>query len=273
MSIVPSKEAGMGRSLAYSPDRKNMVMGHWSGLVSVWDTKTGRQMSQLSGHDSCVSSVVYSPDGKNIASGGWDRRVRVWDASTGQHVRTLIGHTGYVFSVAYSPDGKHIASGSDDGTVRVWDVQTGQCVSLLVGHTLTVNSVAYSPDGQNIASGGDQNVRIWDVKTGQCILVLKGYDDIVTSVAYSPVGNYITVIVSSGKVYVLSGESCIWSGQYPASARLLGSTEVFYQKMSWNYSESIPFFSLLTFLTGVLSIRGGGKLSDPRIWEQIGKFL
>ncbi|QRW00943.1 Vegetative incompatibility protein HET-E-1 [Ceratobasidium sp. AG-Ba] len=173
-----------------------IVVGYESGIVKVWDSRTGKAVGEpLHGHTRSVSSVGYSPDGAYIVSGSSDGTVRIWDARTGQQVgEPLHGHTGWVNSVGYSPDGAYIVSGSWDKTVRIWDARTGQQVGEpLHVDTRWVNSVGYSPDGAYIVSGSnDKTVRIWDAWTGQQVgQPLHGHTGLVLSAGYSPDGAYI----------------------------------------------------------------------------------
>ena len=140
------------RSVAFSPDGKQIVSGSSDKSVRFWEASTGNELKVLKGHTDFVRSVAFSPDGKQIVSGSDDESVRVWDASTGDKLKVLKGHTYPVRSVAFSPDGKRIVSGSNDESVRVWDVST--CDEVLKGHT---NLVAFLPDGKQIVSDSDDD--------------------------------------------------------------------------------------------------------------------
>jgi WD40 repeat protein len=157
---------GSVRSVAFSPDGKQIVSGSSDRTVSLWDAQTGSQIGNpLTGHTSWVNSVAFSPDGKQIVSGSRDKTVRLWDAQTGSQIgNPLTGHTSLVNSVAFSPDGKQIVSGSYDNTVRLWDAQTGsQIGNPLTGqHTDSGSSVAISPDGSQIVQGYvDGTIRVF----------------------------------------------------------------------------------------------------------------
>ena len=180
------------RSVAWSPDRSQIVSGSWDNTVRIWNATTGNLTRTLNGHTNSVNSVAWSPDSSQIASGSYDNTVRIWDAATGENTRTLNGHTRSVESVAWSPDGSQIVSGSWDNTVRIWNAATGNLARTLNGHTNSVNSVAWSPDGKQIVSGSwDRTVRIWNAFTGVLIKTLNGYTGRVTSVAWSPDGKQI----------------------------------------------------------------------------------
>jgi WD40 repeat protein len=109
--------------LAFSPDgRQIATAGCGEAGVKVWDSATGRLITDLPGHPGHLTCVAYSPDNRLLASGSADKTVRIWDLATGQETRTLIGHSDWVTDVSFSPDGRRLASSSYDGTVKVWDV-------------------------------------------------------------------------------------------------------------------------------------------------------
>ena len=104
---------------AFSPDGTRIASTSHELTVRVWDSVTGRQLTQLDGHTSGVTGCAFSPDGTRIASTSDDQTVRVWDSATGRQLTQLDGHTSWVTGCAFSPDGTRIASTSNDQTVRV----------------------------------------------------------------------------------------------------------------------------------------------------------
>jgi WD40 repeat protein len=183
-------------ALAFSPDSLTLAAASWdslifakSGVVELWDARTGKSKDSLGGFGAKVYSLAYSRDGLTIATGSADKMVRLWDTRSGLTRATLAGHSGTVSSVKFSPDGETLASASADQTVRLWDAKTGRHKATLQAHTTGVRFVAFSPDGLTLAGACNDNlVRLWDVKTGQSRATLHGHTDHLTCIAFSPDG-------------------------------------------------------------------------------------
>ncbi|KAF7340727.1 WD40 repeat-like protein [Mycena sanguinolenta] len=209
LTAVYNKHTDWVRSVAFSPNRTQIVSGSDDKTIRIWNAATGEAVgTPLEGHTGWVRSVAFSPDGTRIVSGSGDKTIRIWNAATGEAVGTpLEGHTGWVNSVAFSPDGTQIVSGSGDETIHIWNAATGEAVGTpLEGHTGWVNSVAFSPDGTQIVSGsGDKTIRIWNAAIGEAVgTPLERHTDWVNSVAFSPDG---TQIVSGSRDKTI----CIWN--------------------------------------------------------------
>ena len=124
----PALPAPTAESLAFSSDGDSLAVAGYdrdknTGLVSVWDYRTGREIVALRGHTSAVACTAFSPDGGRLATGSADQAVMIWDLATGKELFTFRGHVGAVSALAFSPDGTRLASGSHDGAVRIWDVR------------------------------------------------------------------------------------------------------------------------------------------------------
>ena len=183
---------GSDRAVAFSPDGTRFAVATGAGIW-IYDAKTYREISLLTGHTGVVRTVAFSPDGKTLASGANDRTIKLWNIEAGDVV-TCSGHRGDVESVAFSPDGKMIVSGAEDSTVRLWNTENGQNLATFTkqANRVRIFSVAFSPDGKTVASGGSDNmIKLWDVETKQNIATLTGHESIIFSVAFSPDGRIL----------------------------------------------------------------------------------
>jgi WD40 repeat protein len=85
----------------------------------VWDT-SGKQITQLEGHQDSVNSASFSPDGQRLVTASKDKIVRVWDLSG--RLLAELKHQGEVKSANFSPDGQRLVTLGVDGTVKLWQM-------------------------------------------------------------------------------------------------------------------------------------------------------
>jgi WD40 repeat protein len=109
-SILDSLDDMAVRSggLAVTPDGRLAARGH-GNLVKLWDVASDRDVADLAGHTSDVTSVVYAANARLLVSGSRDGTLRVWSVPERKEVVELIalGASDYV---AVTPDQYYRAS-------------------------------------------------------------------------------------------------------------------------------------------------------------------
>lgn len=167
-------EVGNFLDVAYFPDDERIIATSMFSFPTIWDSKSGAQLSELADPGSGSTRVTFSPDGSKFAIGYANATAVVYDASTLTPLQTLGPHGGIVTGVSFSCDGRRIATSSADGFVRLWDTISGSELRSFLAYSgdedddflfqEKLNSVEFSPDCRHIATAsGNGYARVWDV--------------------------------------------------------------------------------------------------------------
>ena len=110
---VPNSGAFLSQGdafITFSDDGKRIATGGIDTDMIVWETETGKRLSNLSGRTNMAYNVAFSADGNELISGGRTR----WDLRTGRGLRitsdTRKRRTAFVesgWSLARSDETKH----------------------------------------------------------------------------------------------------------------------------------------------------------------------
>lgn len=120
-------------SISLSPSGEHFVSGSMDGPATVWETKTGKLLSELQHpeEEAWVMGVSWNPDGKTIATSGRNLGIRLWDANSLTLIDEIENGGDHV---KFLPDGEHlaVASGYSDyskNRLRILNLpqKTSQC--------------------------------------------------------------------------------------------------------------------------------------------------
>ena len=112
-------------------DAERVISGSDDSTINIYETRTGRLLHTLHGHDGGVWALQYLDN--ILVSGSTDRTVRVWDIERAECTQIFYGHTSTVRCLQIimprlQPDGEYfpeepiIVTGSRDSTLRVWSL-------------------------------------------------------------------------------------------------------------------------------------------------------
>jgi WD40 repeat protein len=83
------RQPGPVHAVAFSPDGEWVAVGS-VGEVRVYQTKDGKRVATLPGHDGAIFSVAFNPQGTLLATGGYDGTVRIFSPSCEMLVNSFV---------------------------------------------------------------------------------------------------------------------------------------------------------------------------------------
>jgi WD40 repeat protein/uncharacterized caspase-like protein len=204
--------------VAFSEDGKRIATGGFDTDTIVWETETGKRLSNLSGRTNMAYNVAFSADGTQLSSGGRTR----WDLRTGRGLRTAPATAEKTYPVA-SPDGRLLAVMKPNKTVvSIVESPTGRELQTLTpaGETGVVEKLRFSADGTMLAVvygsvqtlGNQQQVtvtttsfargsqvKLWDLKTGRELRSLAA-GELPGEAEFSADGRVLALLGSMGQI-------------------------------------------------------------------------
>lgn len=176
-SHCPGYEA---EDLAFSPDGKHLLTGHFGNFACLWEIDTGKKVLELKGFPDSVDEVEYNPDGTSFACCS-QRTVNIY-ALNGSRLHQITDPDSGIGAIAFSRDGKFLATGHSDNSIKIWNPKASaqKPLKVLQGHTYYITSLAFGKDGSWLASSsGDGLIKFWNTKSGKeiCTALPIGKDD------------------------------------------------------------------------------------------------
>lgn len=162
---------------------------HSCNSISVWDIKTGEQLTCLTEHPNFVYSVVFSPCGKFLASGGRDGAVRVWSVANWELLHTFQNYGTERKKVFYSPESVLYALEMSDEAWSVWDVTSGERTDHFLEEHISVHNT-HAPKGTPFVSASTtrREFRKWTVGDSQPHLFSHLHTGVPFSLVFAPDG-------------------------------------------------------------------------------------
>ncbi|AWL99551.1 caspase family protein [Bradyrhizobium amphicarpaeae] len=257
VSIKPNVEGASVRTIAVSPDGREIATAGDDGVIRLWDASSFRQTRVLKGHAGAVYALDYWTDSSLLASAGWDGKVKVWDLGSGG--RSLTFDAGAKqFAVAFAPEPslKYLASAGEDGVVRIWNLGTRELAKSKLDHPsgdparAAVRSLSYAPSGSGefVSAGYDGKIRFY--RTSGAIEAKDANGRKALRVAYSPDGLRVVTAGSDAEL----GSAKIWDAR-SGNTRLLAGHRDYVVSASWSADSK-------RIVTG-----GGGRDKSVNLWD------
>jgi len=131
------------------------------GNARVWDTRTGRSLMALEGHNREVLCCSFGKDSQSshiIATGGSDNTIKLWDLRIRKCMYTIPVHKRHVVDVSFNKTGEYLCSSSFDHTIGLFSLPTMSIVGSLYGHGNKVSRVHWWDEEINRTNSGNFDV-------------------------------------------------------------------------------------------------------------------
>lgn len=157
--------------------RSHLVSSDYEGMVTLWDTEGGSQLTEYDEHEKRVWSVDCAEDDPTrILSGSDDCRCKLWSTRQQDSVMTLELKAN-VCCVRFNPHNSYqVALGSADHHVHSYDLrQPRQPLHVFTGHTKAVSYVRYLSETELVSASTDNTLKLWDVERNRLARTLRGH--------------------------------------------------------------------------------------------------
>ena len=223
--IDPSSLFDSISAIAFSADKKKVLLGFWDKRIVLWDLKESlltafpkAPSDKNEAHTQKILTAAFSNDGQMIVTGSQDESAILWKLE-GQAVHfvqyfshqkavlatlnptnarsldpyppdsTTNNKKNWVNTVAFlptkNPEERKIVTGCNDGIARLWDLK-GNLLTIFEGHSAEITTLTFSPDGQYLLTGSkDLRVKLWDL-TGNEIQYYEGHKNPITDLSFLP---------------------------------------------------------------------------------------
>jgi WD40 repeat protein len=76
--LLPQEHVEM-TAISFSPDGALSASGHVDGTVTIWEVRTGRQLTTIHAHLGNTNKVAFTPDGTRLLTLGDPKMLKLWD--------------------------------------------------------------------------------------------------------------------------------------------------------------------------------------------------
>ena len=219
---LPKSRRAPQTDVEFSDDGSRVATAGSDGRVVVWDTQSGRRVTEVATPGHAVDTVQFNADGTALLTASQDGIARTWNSSTGDLIHELDTRSKDVseLTATWGADGRRIFIAGSEGAA-VWNAESGERMYRLHPASEDARTSRMSLDGRRaLTASADGSALLWKLDTGGKPTTLPGDpDDPLEYSLLSRNGRRAAISYASGKV-------CVWVDDRVASRRCVPGGKV-----------------------------------------------
>lgn len=156
--------SGLTNDLGVSKDLTLAVGAKPDHRVEIFDLRSRRVISVMSGHSEWVGGAFFSKDKSRLATYSTDYTARIWDAKVGRCLLT-VPVIDSIRGVRFSGGGSLVAVIEPNGLPAIFDIASRKRVLSIPDKTY--GEVIFTPNDAGVISFGQGGGRAWSLGTGR----------------------------------------------------------------------------------------------------------
>ena len=196
--------------IALSPDGSVAVVASNNGMLTLWDTTSGRlKIKPIQAHAGEGGTVAFNAAGTVFVSGGADSVIHFWNADgtpRGRVERKGIDST----ALAFHRDGT-VFSGDSTGRVAHLEESGRSLASTQLFRGDSVNQIVVSPTGDTVFVAGPPGIRVIDAGSGSILnLRFPRVNESILTLALNSTGTLLAAATAAGEVMLWRADWQSW---------------------------------------------------------------
>ena len=175
------------RCIAACQDFSTVLMASSNGSILLYDCKSHKMLTLLTGHKAAVNSIAVSANEEFLISGAQDNLVIIWCLNEFKKLKTLRKHDAPVTAVCFAQTAQYylIVTASQDGLLVIQDLNHPEKLSQFAEHEDAITALSPNNENTKLASSSvDHTVKIRSLPDGIVLHTLSGHTGEVTSIDY-----------------------------------------------------------------------------------------
>lgn len=163
--------------------------------VDIWDSENTQLLHSLQLGENSYQEVAWNSNGSRLAIAA-GRSIKIFESSNWTVISNFKSEVVSINAMDWSPDGKWIVVGGQDCRAAVYDADSGKLERLFPPGNIRIKCAAWHPDSTKFAVGYDgSEIRIFSVATRTQVALVEGHTGGINELAWNPEG---TRLVSGG---------------------------------------------------------------------------